>query len=90
MLAVEFTRCLLIADLWLWLLATERKGLHDMGASIILAGRPEQDHPARPRGQRMARGSSCPVWEAFGNVGSSHHVSPERKDQTDGHLKACS
>lgn len=90
MLSVEFTRCLLIADLWLWLLATERKGSHDTGASIILAGRPEQDRPARPRGQGMARGRSCPAWEASGNVGSSHHFSPERKDQTDGRLKAYS
>ena len=90
MLAVEFTRCLLIAGLWLWLLATERKASHDMGASIIPAGRPEQDHPARPRGQRTARGRSCLAWEASANVGSSHHVSPERKDQTDGRLKACS
>ena len=55
------------------------KAQHDTGASIIPAGRPEQDRPARPRGQRMARGRSCLAWEASANVGSSHHVSPERK-----------
>ena len=72
----------LISGCGCWLQNTKAR-VHT-GASVVLARRPGQGHPARPRGQRMSRGSWCPVWEAFGNMDSSHPISPERKDKTDG------